>query len=170
MTKVINIFGGPGIGKSGIAAGVYASMKAAHKNVELVTEVAKDYVWENRFNVLTSDQLIIYAEQHRRMDRLRGHVDYIVTDCPLLMCIAYIPPGFYKGLEPLIVESARSFDNTNFVLGRAEGTHSDNGRYHSEQQSIDKDREIVDILGTYDPTYDVIPVNEYTVETIFRLV
>lgn len=71
MTKIINIFGGPGVGKSGIAAGVFSKMKANHIQVEFAAEVAKDYVWEERFNVLKNDQLAIFAKSHRRIDRLR---------------------------------------------------------------------------------------------------
>lgn len=170
MTKIINFFGGPGIGKSGIAAGVYAEMKAAGLNVEMVTEVAKDYVWEERFNVLTSDQLIIYAKQHRRLDRLRGRVDYVITDCPLLMCIAYIPPNSYDLLEPLIVQSATTFDNFNVILRRADGTHKDEGRYHNEQESKEKDKEIWRLLDKYDPDYIVMPVDQNTVESTYNII
>ena len=139
-------------------------------NAELATDVAKDFVWEERFNVLTGDQLLIYAKQHRRLDRLRDKVDVIITDCHLLMCIPYIPKGSYKGIEPLIVESASTFDNMNFFLGRAEGTHTDDGRYHDHKESLIKDQEIRDILDKYDPTYTVVPVDRYTVETIFACI
>lgn len=169
LTKIINIFGGPGIGKSGIAAGLYSKMKANHMNVELVTEVAKDYVWEDRINVLTSDQLIIFAEQHRRIDRLRGQVDYVVTDCPILLCIPYIPKGSYTLLEPLMAETAQSFENINIILNRAEGTHKDEGRYHDLGESIEKDEEILAIVDKYDPNYFKTPVDENTVETLYNL-
>lgn len=46
--KVINLFGGPGIGKSTLAAGLFEHMKIAGFNVELVNEYAKDMVWEQR--------------------------------------------------------------------------------------------------------------------------
>ena len=168
MTKVINIFGGPGIGKSGIAAGVYSKMKAAHLQVELVTEVAKDYVWEERFNILKGDQMIVYAKQHRRMDRLRDNIDYIVTDCPLIMTIAYIPESnTYEHLEPLMVESSRSFDNLNFVLERDLNTHTDAGRYHDLVESVQKDHEIQDILTRYNEQFVKVPVNMQTVEIIY---
>ena len=43
---VINFFGGPGCGKSTTAAELFAKMKKANYKVELVHEVAKDFIWE----------------------------------------------------------------------------------------------------------------------------
>lgn len=53
MTTYVNIFGGPGVGKSTTAADLFVAMKKAGYNVELVTEVAKDFVWEDRSTTLT---------------------------------------------------------------------------------------------------------------------
>lgn len=52
MTMYVNLFGGPGAGKSTTAASLFAEMKKLGKNVELVTEVAKDFVWEERQKTL----------------------------------------------------------------------------------------------------------------------
>ena len=38
MTKVINLFGGPGAGKSTIASGLFYHMKIAGYNVEMTGE------------------------------------------------------------------------------------------------------------------------------------
>ena len=46
MTKVINLFGGPGAGKSTIAAGLFYNMKIAGYNVERADEWIKDKVYE----------------------------------------------------------------------------------------------------------------------------
>lgn len=45
------MFGSPGSGKSTTAAGLFYKLKTSDYNVELVTEVAKDLVWLNDFNV-----------------------------------------------------------------------------------------------------------------------
>ena len=41
MTKIINLFGGPGIGKSTQAAGLYYEMKKLNMNVEMPYEFPK---------------------------------------------------------------------------------------------------------------------------------
>lgn len=45
--KVINLFGGAGIGKSTFAASLFAHMKQLHLNVELVQEYAKHLVYQD---------------------------------------------------------------------------------------------------------------------------
>jgi len=52
--KVINLFGGPGCGKSTAAAGLFHLMKSNHMSVELVNEFAKEIVWENNLVTLCS--------------------------------------------------------------------------------------------------------------------
>ena len=68
-----------------------------------------------------------------------------------------------------MVETAASFDNVNIMLERATGTHTDVGRYHNEEESKIKDKELRDILDKYDPNYSIIPVDKNTVETIYNL-
>lgn len=43
---VVNLFGAPGAGKSTGAARIFSNLKMAGINAELVTEFAKDKVWE----------------------------------------------------------------------------------------------------------------------------
>ena len=43
---VVNLFGAPGAGKSTGAAYIFSKLKMSGINVELVTEFAKDKVWE----------------------------------------------------------------------------------------------------------------------------
>lgn len=145
-------------------------MKANHVQVEFAAEVAKDYVWEERFNILKTDQLAIFAKSHRRIDRLRDRVDYVITDCPLLMHIVYIPKDSYKGLEPLIVEVAQTFENINIVLSRSNtAEHTEVGRYHNEEEARVLDRQIINLLDTYDPNYYIVPVNDHSTETILNI-
>ena len=169
MTKIINIFGGPGIGKSTVIAGLFHQMKVQHIDVEIANEVAKDYVWEDRTNVLKEDQLIIFAKQHRRIYRLIGKVDYVIADCPLLMCIPYIPKNSYKLLEPLMVEVWNSFDNISFVLNRADVEYNPSGRYHTEEQSVKKHNEIVDVLNKYQVPYTEVAVGPAAPKEIIKL-
>lgn len=84
----INLFGPPGAGKSTLAAIVFAKLKMMGINCELVTEFAKDKVWE-RNNEALSNQIYIFAKQYYRMSRCAGQVDVIVTDSPLFLSPFY---------------------------------------------------------------------------------
>lgn len=44
---IVNLFGVPGAGKSTGAAYIFSRLKMLGINAELVTEFAKDKVWEN---------------------------------------------------------------------------------------------------------------------------
>lgn len=116
--KVLNLFGGPGTGKSTTAAGLFNKMKIQGHNVELVTEYAKDMTWEGRTNVL-ADQLYILAKQHRRLERLKGKVDWAVVDSPFILGLIYAPADYYQHFEPLVMEMWDAYDNVNFMLERA---------------------------------------------------
>lgn len=87
-TTIINLYGGPGAGKSTSAAYFYYLLKAAGKNVELVREYVKDWAWEGR-KISTYDQIYFLGKQVRRESMLYGKVDWIVTDSPVMMNLYY---------------------------------------------------------------------------------
>ncbi len=72
--KVINLFAGPGAGKSTISAEIFSKLKRMRKNVELITEFAKDVVWENRLTTL-KNQVYVFAEQQHRVWRVVQHFE-----------------------------------------------------------------------------------------------
>ena len=88
MSKLINLFGGPGIGKSGIAAGITYKMKKKHINVNNPYEFPKRLAWDNNIPAI-SDQLYVFANQHRGIAECYGKVDYIVIDSPILFSTIY---------------------------------------------------------------------------------
>ena len=87
-TTIINLYGGPGTGKSTSAAYFYYLLKAEGKNVELVREYVKDWAWEGR-KISTYDQIYFLGKQVRRESMLYGKVDWVVTDSPVMMNLYY---------------------------------------------------------------------------------
>lgn len=151
MTIIINICGGPGVGKSTAAAKIFTNLKEKHFNVEMVTEVAKEMVWEDRLPVL-KDQLYIFAKQNRRLERLRGKVDFVVTDSPGILAIAYQIPNYYNNFTELVIDVHNSYNNINFILPRYH-QFNPNGRVHNEEASKNIDITIKNILETYKLSY-----------------
>lgn len=146
--KVINLWGSPGAGKSTVAAGLFYKMKCAGYNVELVTEYAKDVTWEQRTE-LFKDQLYLLAHQNRRLERLRGKVDYCITDSPLLLTVAYTPEEYYSTFNDFTHELWMSYTNINYLIVRSHAFEQ-SGRWHSEEQSYEIDRKISRIIGKYE--------------------
>jgi hypothetical protein len=88
MTTVINLYAGPGSGKSTTAAKLFSMMKERSFNVELVQEWVKQWAWEKRKPVQL-DQFYLFGKQARREYSLFGQVEYIVTDAPVLLTCYY---------------------------------------------------------------------------------
>ena len=117
---VINLFGGPGCGKSTQAAGLLYRMKLAGLNVELVTEYAKDLVWQDRLDNMLDQQEYIFAKQNHRLHRLRGKVDYVITDSPIILGVVYMQHDaeVIEDLVRLMLSTFHRYDNMNFFLSR----------------------------------------------------
>ena len=170
--KIINIFGGPGVGKSTISAGLFYEMKRCGINVEYVNEYAKDLVYENRLNVLSQDQLYIFAKQHRKIFRLIGKVDCVITDSPLLLSIIY---GRRRErevcsnelLSELVMHVAHGYCNINVLLKRNNiFDYKTEGRLQAEREAIKIDKEIEDLLEKDEDEYISIKNSGNTVAEI----
>ena len=79
---------GPGSGKSTIAAGLFCKMKTLNYNVELITEFAKDLVYENR-ELALENQIYIFGKMYHKLYRVENKVDWVVIDSPLLLNSVY---------------------------------------------------------------------------------
>lgn len=141
---VINLFGAPGAGKSTGAARIFAELKMAGVNAELVTEYAKDRVWEED-DISLGDQIYVFGKQEHRINRLRGKVDVVITDSPILLS------GFYNNdedisdeLEALIDRVFKSYQNINIFIDRAK-PYNPTGRLQTEKESD----AMVDKINTY---------------------
>lgn len=144
--KVINLWAGPGAGKSTTAAGLFFLMKLRGINVELVTEYAKDMTYDFRVRTL-KDQQYIVAKQHSRQLRLRDHVDFVITDSPLLIALAYAPPNYYATFEQFVTEVYDSYDNVNVWINRVK-PYVGVGRSQTEAEARELDVKLSSILGT----------------------
>lgn len=167
--KVINIWGAPAAGKSTVAAGLFSLMKAADYNVELVNEYAKDVTWEGHKELL-KDQLFVLGQQNRKLERLRDKVDYVISDSPLLLTLAYTPEIYYKTFERLVYEVWSSYDNLNYFIIRTH-PYRQVGRVHTEEQSASLNKRIADILDKYSvPTTFFYEDTQKIVKNVFGII
>jgi ABC-type oligopeptide transport system ATPase subunit len=163
--KIINLFAGPGAGKSTTAAGLFHLMKLKKYNVELVTEYAKDLTWDERWSTL-SNQLYVFAKQYSRISRLSNKVEYVVTDSPLLLSLIYSSPQLHNHtFTPLVLEIWKSFENYNFFIKRTK-EYIKNGRSQTEEEAIEIDKKILSLLQ--DETYYHVWGDHSAPETILK--
>jgi adenylate kinase family enzyme len=155
--KVINIWGGPGAGKSTTAAGLFFEMKKQQIEVELVTEYAKDMTWEKRQNVL-NDQLYILAKQNRRIQRLADQVEYVITDSPLPLGLIYKSDDYFTTFDMFLMEVWNSYENHNFLIGR-DFAYQPTGRNQTAEQAIEVDDAIKNFLDAKSIDYHRVTNN-----------
>jgi nicotinamide riboside kinase len=171
MQKVINLFGGPGSGKSTIAAGLFYRLKMSGCSCEYVTEYAKDLVWSSNYETL-SNQIYVFGKQHNKMFRLRNKVDYIITDSPLLLSIYYAIANNFKStsLKNLILEEHDKYDNINIFLNRVK-QYDESGRTQTLQQAKDIDWEIENnLLRFLEKYYYIVDGDEKAVDIIYDII
>lgn len=139
QTKLINIYGGPGAGKSTAAAGVFYELKKLGYNCGLVTEMATELVYDEAYNII-NDQLYLFAEQWHRTFRMLGKVDFIVTDSPFLLNIVYNKVND-EDFNRFIFSRIHKLDSLDFFINRSD-TFSNVGRIHNLEQSKEIDKVI----------------------------
>lgn len=155
----INIFGGPGCGKTTTAWKVAATLAELGYVVEVIPEFAKSLTWNKSFNVL-GDQLFVFATQSHPLEMLRSsHLDFVIVDSPLPTSLAYMPAGFYPSFEPLVMEVFKSHKNVNYLL-RRETNYVSVGRNETPDGAKLKDTRICDILHKHGVVYHVVGLSE----------
>jgi nicotinamide riboside kinase len=147
IMKVINLMGGPNTGKSTTAFGLTYELKRRGFRAEYVGEYVKDMVYEKRDNIL-DDQLYLLAKQNRRLERLIGTVDYVVTDSSLLAGLVYKTSKTQNELDKLIWECFNRYDNEVFYFSRNYTYTYDGGsRVQATQEEAEKfDKMFLNIL------------------------
>lgn len=164
-TKIINIFGGPGIGKSTTAAKIYHDLQMNGYECDLPYEFPKQVAWEENRSQIT-DQLFIFAGQHRNIVRSYGKVDYIILDSPILLSLVYknlynegFPSSLYGNeFDRMALGIFNTYDNINFNIERNKMDYITEGRFQSYDESVKIDNTITSLL--VDNEIDFIPVKQ----------
>ena len=173
-TIVVNLFAGPGAGKSTGAAYIFAKLKMLGIDAELVTEFAKDLVWENNRDGI-NNQLYVFGTQSFRMSRCRGKVLVIVTDSPLIINGLYCKrtETYYELLQKIVLEEWNKYDNHNYFVRRLKPYNS-NGRLQNETEAVEIDNTILDSLETNQIEYTIIDGiqqgYDFIVENILKVI
>lgn len=181
MTKIINLMGGPGVGKSTVATGLFSQLKQRKISCELVTEYAKESVWEGTQKLL-ENQIHVFSEQFRRQFRLLNKVSYVVTDSPLLLSSIYFDhyfeklskdvniftPEYTDLLRRFFEQTFLQFDNTIYYLNRVK-EYDPNGRNQSLDEAKLIDDRALAKLNDKNIGYNVLSGTESeNIETILK--
>jgi ASC-1-like (ASCH) protein/adenylate kinase family enzyme len=162
---VVNLFGSPGVGKSTIAADVYAKLNYLGIPSELATEFAKDCIWLNDRATL-NEQAIVWGNQLSRIKRLLGKVMVVVSDSPTPLSIVYKSQDYTKHFDDAIMEQFGGMRNLNFLIARTI-PYIEVGRKESKEEAERVHHAIKKVLDDYKVPYETLvglpDENAYTV-------
>lgn len=162
MTHVINLYGGPGTGKSTSAAYIFYRLKTLGYVAEYVQEYVKSWAWEGK-EVGAYDQVTLLAEQTAREHRLYGKVDVIVTDSPVWLCAYYgdrhLPSALAGGINGYVrgfyrhCEKEDGVKHHHVFLKRTKA-YVAKGRYHTEGEAKEIDVHLKEYLRGNNVSFD----------------
>lgn len=168
-TIVINFFGGPGIGKSTLAAKTFSKLKDEQIDCELISEYAKHATWEENFTAL-KNQFYTTAIQHHKEFIVLGKVDVIVTDCPLILGLMYFNDPNKQKEEyffKFILEEFSERENLNYFILRTR-SYNENGRNQTLNEAIQLDNNLKNLLHTNKIGYSNISYDEESINKILN--
>ena len=157
MIPRINLYGGPGVGKSTLAAKLYSHMKRNGANVELVQEEVKQWAYEER-QIHPWDCVPIFGRQFEREQQLlQNGVWPIITDSPLLLNVFYSQtvhgcPAQYE-LANICKKFEKTWPSINFLVCRPNQDFDTHGRYQTEAAAILIDQMVEDQLAVHGVKY-----------------
>lgn len=178
-TKIINLIGGPGVGKSILASVIFVHLKLAGKSAEYVQEYAKSLVWQKDLDTL-KNQYFISQQQYKMLKVLDGELQYVVTDGPLAQQLYY--NQYYADnicnvskTKEQIIKWMSEFDNINILIERnTSHTYEQAGRYQNETQATSIDPILEQLLIDEGIQYfkvksDIAIMNEFVKNTILKM-
>lgn len=169
-TLVVNLLGSPGTGKSTMAARIFSELKFQGIDAELVSEFAKELVWEER-NQTFKDEVYLFAKQNHRLFRVNGKVDVLVTDRPVILSMVYsrLYGTGSKAFDELIMEETNRYRNMNILLNRTK-KYNPNGRNQTEEESNTIADKIKEILFERNVNFIEVPAQQDQVDLIVEMI
>lgn len=162
-TVIINLFSGPGCGKSTSAAQLFYELKKRNYDVELTNEYAKWLVYEENYKKI-KNQLYLFSKQHNQIFRLNDVVDIVIMDSPLILSAIY-DLDQSRELKDIILYEHNKFSNKNYFIERTTD-YVQEGRYHNLEQAVEVDNKILNFLDTNSIPYDKVNLTNL-IERIF---
>lgn len=153
-TVIVNLFAGPGAGKTTCAWEIASELKKRGVEAEYVSEYAKEFVWDGRTDVLDGSlehQQMLFKEQAHRINRLLGKVDVVVTDSPTILGLLYLkePNGNF---EAQVLRDFNRHKNFNLFINRGQ-VFQQAGRIHNAAESQAIDKSVLDFLQAHQIYY-----------------
>jgi hypothetical protein len=148
---LVNIWGGPCTGKSSTAYLATAILKTCGVNCELVTEFAKDLVWQNRLSSLQNCSYV-FGTQFERIRQLEDKVDVVITDSPLELVLLYTPPDYPVEFREYVKKICSNQERLDFLMCKTL-PFSAVGRTQNEAEAIELQSKVRGLMDELEIEY-----------------
>lgn len=154
----INLFAGPGAGKSTTAAWLFSQLKMDGVSIELVSEYVKSWACQKR-EVKPFDQIYLMGKQVQYEYRfLTSGVKNIVTDSPVLLSCSYTRLysehlGLHEDMLGIAEKYEKAYPSLNIFLNRENKPYQKEGRYQTEEEARKLDTIIRNDLNSIGAKY-----------------
>jgi len=174
---LVNIIGAPGVGKSTIAALLFAHLKIRGHVVEYVQEYVKKLVWTRDFDAI-NNQYYLSKKTFQTLEQIvkSGSIRYCISDGPLIHGMVYNlqNPNNTSNIEKteqFILDCVGKFKNINIYLERVPGRNYETaGRIHTEEESTEVGILLKTLLEKYNMPFVCFPADSAYIDDIIAYI
>lgn len=152
---VVNLIGGPGVGKSILTAELFAELKREFISAEISPEYIKKKLREKSMKAVQS-QIYIFGKQQYQLFTMKDEVDVIVTDSPFILCSIYDDTRC-EALRELILKEFNKYENMTYYIERDDSIeYEQEGRYQDEEGAKEVDNTVKNFLDENNIDYKIV--------------
>lgn len=163
---VVNLFGGPGAGKTTFAARLFAELKMRSVEAACPEEHAKIALWQGR-EYLLDNQMILLGRGWDTVVSLSDKVEVIILDSPILFMSHYAGPSEPQCFHDTVADYHRRTDRLNLVVQRDTTLpYSTSGRRETAEQASLVDAQLKQVLTVNHEPYTPIPSTQNMIQSL----
>lgn len=170
-TIVVNMIGGPGVGKSIITSDIFSSLKKKFVSCDISHEYIKRKLREKAIKVV-QDQIYIFGKQQFQLFGMIDDVAVVVTDSPILLSAIYPIDSDSKCplLKGLILKEFFSYNNITYYIERPDNVpYETEGRYQDLEGAKKVDKKVISFLEENKIEYSTVKgIGDDTLEIVVR--
>jgi len=142
---VVNLIGGPGVGKSILTSDVFSNLKRNFVSAEISPEYIKKKIREKSMKAVQS-QIYIFGKQQYQQFTMKDDVDVIVTDSPFILSSIY-DVSKCTLLKALILQEFNKYENMTYYIERNDDVpYEQEGRYQDSDGAKKVDKTVINFL------------------------
>jgi hypothetical protein len=150
-TVIVNLFAGPGCGKSTLAPRLFSDLSIKQNpfgETLLVQEYAKELIYQKRYSDLSYQPGVTRVQADRVLPFV-GFVDLIITDSPIQLGLIYGDEGYKHEVAAIIREVEAVTESINIFIDRmdySEIPYDVRGRIEDQDEALEIDEKIKQML------------------------